>query len=148
MKPFFERLQSTFGWAALSYLFIGIGQIFFSALLSPGMAFLFILLACVSAMLTRFHKGKTYQEIVSARPPGANPPWRRRSEQMLSCGVLTVISAATAAASSGPAAAFGLASCVCFALAGSFAMNDTSELAPAAPKGPQGPQGPEGPEAK
>lgn len=148
MKPF-ERLQSQFGWAALSYLFIGFGQIFFSALLSGGMAFLFVLLACVSAMLTRLHKGKTYQEINSARAPGTSPPWRRRSEQMVSCAVLTAISAATAAQASGPASALGLASCVCFALAGSFAMNDTSEsAAPSKGPGPQGPSGPQDPESK
>lgn len=141
MNSFFQRLHADFGWASLSYLFIGFGQIFFSAILEGGMAALFIFLAFISAMMTRLYKGKTYQEIVNARP-GHAMPWRRRTEQMVSCGVLMAVAALTGSSVEAPLSGFALASAVCFALAGSFAMNDTSETEPVKGAGPSGPTPP------
>lgn len=136
MKSSFDNFHAQFGSASLSCLFIGLGQVLFALLLQSGMSFLFILLAAMSLFMFRLYKGKTYQDVVNLRPVEQRVPWRRRSEQMLTCGILTFMTALISAQAPAPVSIVGLASCLCFALAGAFAMNDDSELSAKPPASP------------
>lgn len=127
MNGLLQKMGDRYGWASLSYFFVCAGQIALSLCFEAGSMIMFNVLAGISFAMALVYKGKSFKEMVAlSRGP---LPWRKRNEQMVSCGVLVFLCCMVGANAPGDAWIAALIAAVFCSLAGSFAMNDLSESA-------------------